>query len=99
MLVIINGYRALGKRAIVARAPVGGAWLMCPAVSSEGVGDSRLSDVGVSCRTSRRRRCDGALASLQQLPRLQNQRWCRQFHKVYWRGLRLGCLTGRSEGG
>ena len=32
------------------------SWLGCPAmsVSSGGVGGSRLSDVGVSCRTSRR---------------------------------------------
>ena len=35
-------------------------------VSSGGVGGSRLSDVGVSCRNPRRRRgrCDGALAKL-----------------------------------
>ena len=69
---IVHGYGALAKRAIVARAPVDGAWLGCPAVcmSSRGVGGSRLSDVGVSCRISRRGRgrCDGALAGLQQLP-------------------------------
>ena len=98
------------KCKIVARASVDGAglgcdgaWLGCPAVSvsSGGVGGSRLSDVGVSCRTSRRRRgqCDGALASLQQLPGPQYQRRFRQFQKLYWRGLRLGCLIGRSEGG
>ena len=70
-------------------------------VSSGGVGGSRLSDVGVSCRTSRRRRgrCDGALVGLQQLPGPQYQRRYRQFQKVYWRGLLLGCLTGRSKGG
>ena len=70
-------------------------------VSSGGVGGSRLSDVGVSCRTSRRRRgrFDGALVGLQQLPGLQYQRRCTQFQKVYWRELRLGCFTGRSEGG
>ena len=52
----IHGHGALAKRAIVARAPVDEAWLGCPAmsVSSGGVGCSRLSDVGVSCRTSRR---------------------------------------------
>ena len=45
----------MAKRAIVARAPVDGASLGCPAVSvsvsSGGVGGSRLSDVGVNCRT------------------------------------------------
>ena len=99
---IVHGYGALAKRAIVARAPVDGAWL-CPAVSvsSGGVAGSRLSDVGVSCRISRRRRgwCDGALAGLQELPGPQYQRVRRQLHKVYWRKLLLGCLPGRSEGG
>ena len=75
----------------------------CPAVSmsSGDVGGSRLSGVGVNRRTSRRRRgrCGGALAGLQQLPGPQYQRRRRQLQKVYWRGLRLGCLTGRSEGG
>ena len=54
----VYGHGAWTKRAIVARVPVDEAWLGCPAmyVSSGGVGGSRLSDVGVSCRTSRRRR-------------------------------------------
>ena len=54
----VHGHGALAKRAIVARAPVDEAWLGCPAmsVSSGGLGGSRLSDVGVSCRASRRRR-------------------------------------------
>ena len=85
---IVHGHGALAKRAIVARAPVDGAWLEYPAVSvsSGGVGGSRLGDVEVSCRTSRRRqgRCDGALAGLKQLPWPQYQWRCRQFQKVYW---------------
>ena len=50
--------RGLAKRVIVARAPLDEACLGCLVVfvSSGGVGGSRLSDVGVSCRTSRRRR-------------------------------------------
>ena len=54
----VHGHGVLAKRAIVARAPADEAWLGCPAmsVSSGGVGGSRLSNVGVSCRTSRRRR-------------------------------------------
>ena len=54
----VHGHVALAKRAIVARASVDEAWLGCSAisVSSGGVGGSRLSDVGVSCRTSPRRR-------------------------------------------
>ena len=54
----IHGHGALAKRAKVARAQVDEAWLGCPAMSasSGGVGGYRLSDVGVSCRTSRRRR-------------------------------------------
>ena len=54
----VHGHGALAKRAVDARGPVDEAWLGCPAmsVSSGGVGGSRLSDVGVSCRTSRRRR-------------------------------------------
>ena len=70
--------RGVGQRVMVARAPVDEAWLGCPAisVSSGGVGGSRLSDVGDSCRTSRRGRgrCDGALAGLQPLPGPQYQR-------------------------
>ena len=80
---MVHRYGALAKRAIVARASVDGAWLGCltMSVSSGDVGGSRLSDVGVSCRTSRRRRgrCDGALAGLQQLPGPQYARRCRQF--------------------
>ena len=44
----VNEYGALEKRAAVARVPGDGAWLGCPAVSSGGVGGSRLSDVRVS---------------------------------------------------
>ena len=75
-----TGTRRWAKRATVVRSPVDGAWLGCPAVSvpSGGVGGSRLSDVGVSCKTSRRHRgsCDGALAGLQQLLGPQHQRRC-----------------------
>ena len=68
----VHGYEGLAKRAIVARALVDGAWLGCPtvSVSSGGVGGSRLSGVGVSCRTSRSRcrgRCGDPLAGLQKL--------------------------------
>ena len=91
---LFTGTGCWAKRAIVVRAPVDGAWLECPAVSvsSGGVGDSRPSDVRVSCRTSRRRRgrCDSVLVGLQQLPGPHYQRRCRQFQKVYWQGLRLG---------
>ena len=54
----VHGHGTLAKRAIVARAPVGEAWLGCPgmSVSSGGVGGSKLGDVGVSCSTSRWRR-------------------------------------------
>ena len=54
----VHGHGALAKRALVARAPVDVAWLGCSvmSVSSGGVGGSRLGDVGVSFRTSRRRR-------------------------------------------
>ena len=53
----VHGHGALAKLAIVARAPVDEAWVGCPAmyVSTGGVGGFRLSDVGVLCRTSRRR--------------------------------------------
>ena len=66
----------LAERAVVARASVEGAWLrctavysgvqQCTAVSCGDVGGSRLSDVEITCRTSRRRRgrCDGALTKL-----------------------------------
>ena len=78
---VVHGHGALAKLATVAGAPVDGAWLGCPAVSVSigGVGSSRLSDVRVSCRSSRRRRdrCDGALAGLQQLPGPQCLRRCR----------------------
>ena len=84
---VVHVYGTLAKRAIVARAPVDEAWLGCPAVfvSSGGVGGSRLSDVEVKYKTSRRRRgwCDGALAGLHQLPGPQYQRGCRRFQKVY----------------
>ena len=57
-LGVVHGHGALAKRATVARVPVDEAWLGCPAmsVSSGGVGGSRLSNVGVGCRASRRRR-------------------------------------------
>ena len=85
---VVNAYGALANLAVVTRVPGDGAWLRCPAGSSGGMGGSRLSDVGVSCRASRRRRgrCDRRVGKAYSSYRGPAPAGCRQFQAGRCRG-------------